>query len=95
MALLPDLVGCLAFQARQEGILDPVVRLFPQLFRQLGLALLLSFAEGVFEELLGAALLHCLLLEDILQQVLVALNEPLRVDLPMLHLLLPVTLDTL
>jgi len=58
-------------------------------------AFLLSLAEGVLKELLSPALLHRLLLKDILQQIFVALDEALRVDLPVLDLLFTVALDPL
>ena len=82
-------------QTGHEGVLVRVVLLLLQVQCQLLLRFFFSLAEGVLEELLGATLLHGLLFEDILQQVLVPLDQTLRIDLSVLDLLLSIALDPL
>ena len=85
----------LALEAGQEGIFDEVLRLLANLLDELSLTLFLALAEGVLEELLSAALLHSLFLKNVLEQVFVALYEPLGVDLSVLDLFFAVALDAL
>ena len=66
---------------------------------ELGLKQLLTgrraSSESNLKELIRAPCLHVLFIEQVKQQVLVALNQALRVDLSMLQLLVSVTLDSL
>jgi hypothetical protein len=50
-------------------------------------------AKGDSEELVGASSLHVLFVQQIKQQVFVALDQPLRVDLTMLKLFISISLD--
>ena len=63
-----------ASQSWHESISFGIVCLLLQVFGELVLGLFLSLAQGVLQELLSASLFHSLLLEDVLEQILVALN---------------------
>ena len=95
LAHLAGLESSLALEAWQKLILNWVVRLFSKLLIQFSFGLFLTLAECILKELIRTTLLHGLLLQNILQQVLVPLDEPLRIDLPVLYLLLTVSLDAL
>ena len=58
-------------------------------------SLFLAFAESKLQEVVRSPLLRRLLLENVLQEVLIPLNESLRIDLTMLDLLFSVSLDAL
>ena len=58
-------------------------------------SLFLPLAESKFQEVVRSPLLSRLLLEDVLQEVLISLDESLRIDLTMLDLLFSVSLDAL
>ena len=92
---LAGLESSLALEAWQKLILNWVVRLFSELLIQFSFGFFLTLAECILKELIRTTLLHGLLLQNILQQVLVPLDEPLRIDLPVLYLLLTVSLDAL
>ena len=55
----------------------------------------LGHAQSLFKVLEGALCLCCLLIEQVIQNVLVALDQSLRVLLAMLQLLVPVSLNAL
>lgn len=54
-----------------------------------------AFAEGVPEELQSALCLNGVALDDVLQHVLVALNEGLAVEFPVVQLLVAIPLNAL
>jgi hypothetical protein len=62
-------------------------------FLDLLLGLLFTLAQGVLQEVLGASLLCGLLLQNVIEQIPVPLDQPRRVLLPMVHLLLTVPLN--
>jgi len=72
-----------------------VVFLLLHVFLDVFGSLLLPLAESKLQEVVRSPLLGRLLLEYVLQEVLIPLDQPLRVDLTMLNLLLPVPLDAL
>jgi len=88
-------VAHFAEEARHQRVLKRVVRALRHLGADLGFAFLLTATKRELQEHAGAALLSCLLLEDVLEQIFVALDKPLRVGLTVFDLLLAVALDAL
>jgi len=53
-----------------------------------------SGAERDFQELVSSSSFHILLVQKVKEQILIPLNQPLRVDLSMFELLISVSLDS-
>lgn len=82
-------------QPGHKGITAWIVLLPVQLAHDLSLRFLFSTSESEFEEHGRAALLSGLLVQDVLEQVFVSLDQSLRIDLAVLHLLFPISLNPL
>ena len=89
----PFLVTDFSEQTGHVNLCVGVILFLLNLPFELLLRLFLPLAESELKEVLRPSLLCRLLLKDVLQQVFVPLDKPLRIDLPVLHLLLPITLD--
>ena len=85
----------LSEEARHGGVINWVVFLLLQVSLDVLGGLLLSLAECELQEVVRSPLLGCLLLEDVLQEVLIPLDQSLRIDLTMLDLLFSISLDAL
>lgn len=89
------LISELSLHSRHQAVVHWIVFSLDHLFLDLAFCLLFPAAQRILEKFLSAALFGGLLLKDVLQQILVPLHKPLRVNLPVSHLLLSVTLDAL
>lgn len=95
LALCASQVANFTSQTRHKSVLARIVRLLLEIPLELVLGLFLPLAQGVLQELLCTPLLHGLLFKDVLEEVFIALDESLRIDLPMLDLLFAIPLDPL
>ena len=88
MADLPKETGhCLVY----HGIVSLLLHLFLDLLGRL----LFPLSKSKLQEVVRSSLLGCLFLKDVLEEILVTLDQSLRVDLSMLDLLFSISLDTL
>ena len=83
-----------AEEAGHQRVRLGIIITVPHILHYLLVRLLLSFPERILQEVLGAPFLRPLLLQNVVQQILVPLYEPIGVHLPVLDLLLSVALDS-
>jgi hypothetical protein len=80
-------------QSWHQSIILRIILLACHFLLDVIVTFLFTLAKGVPEEVLGPTALSCLLFQDVSDQVLVPLQESVRINLPMPYLLLPVSLD--